>query len=262
MTPQIPSTCDSLMHGRPILFWVLVLVRACQSGTAVWAGVCLTPCLTHHHHGCALQMPVRESENGAGKAPVPARVRPSSHFACGGAGVCHGAPSTLPPCGRGGRKGYEHSAGRGGGGGIAQNKSANTVAAAARGDKPAAALPSPHRRRVWRRRVWSLARAFCRSSSDSRPLPAAPCSGAASCLRPADRPTPTTRARQRTPPLPHSLPPPPLARDHRPSATVRLQLRLERVWHARRRPRRGRRRGFFTAAAACLRGWCWRPATL
>ena len=32
--------------GRPISFWVLVLVGACQSGT-VWAG----SCLIHHHHG-------------------------------------------------------------------------------------------------------------------------------------------------------------------------------------------------------------------
>ena len=35
-----------LPDGRPILFWVLVLVGACQSGT-VWAGLCLI----HHHHG-------------------------------------------------------------------------------------------------------------------------------------------------------------------------------------------------------------------
>ena len=34
-----------LPDGRPILFWVLVLVGACQSGT-VWAGLCLI----HHHH--------------------------------------------------------------------------------------------------------------------------------------------------------------------------------------------------------------------
>ena len=33
-----------LPDGRPILFWVLVLVGACQSGT-VWAGLCLI----HHH---------------------------------------------------------------------------------------------------------------------------------------------------------------------------------------------------------------------
>ena len=31
--------------GRPVLFWVLVLVGACQSGT-VRAGLCLI----HHHH--------------------------------------------------------------------------------------------------------------------------------------------------------------------------------------------------------------------
>ena len=45
----IPSTCDSLMAGggRPVLFWVLVLVvGACESGTVVWAGLCFT----HHHH--------------------------------------------------------------------------------------------------------------------------------------------------------------------------------------------------------------------
>ena len=34
-----------LPDGRLILFWVLVLVGACQSGT-VWAGLCLI----HHHH--------------------------------------------------------------------------------------------------------------------------------------------------------------------------------------------------------------------
>ena len=37
-----------LPDGRPILFWVLVLVGACQSGT-VWAGLCLI----HHHQGTA-----------------------------------------------------------------------------------------------------------------------------------------------------------------------------------------------------------------
>ena len=36
-----------LPDGRPILFWVLVLVGACQSGT-VRAGLCL---IHHHHHG-------------------------------------------------------------------------------------------------------------------------------------------------------------------------------------------------------------------
>ena len=35
-----------LPDGRPFLFWVLVLVGACQSGT-VWAGLCLI----HHHQG-------------------------------------------------------------------------------------------------------------------------------------------------------------------------------------------------------------------
>ena len=42
--------------GRPVLFWVLVLVGACQSGT-VWAGLCLI----HHHHQNAKKMhPKRE----------------------------------------------------------------------------------------------------------------------------------------------------------------------------------------------------------
>ena len=38
-----------LPDGRPILFWVLVLVGACKSGT-VWAG----SCLIHHDHAFIL----------------------------------------------------------------------------------------------------------------------------------------------------------------------------------------------------------------
>ena len=36
---------EDMIHRNTILFWVLVLVGACQSGT-VWAGLCLI----HHHH--------------------------------------------------------------------------------------------------------------------------------------------------------------------------------------------------------------------
>ena len=39
-----PPACGSLTDGRPVLFWVLVLMGACQSGT-VWSGLCLI----HHH---------------------------------------------------------------------------------------------------------------------------------------------------------------------------------------------------------------------
>ena len=46
-----------LPDGRPVLFWVLVLVGACQSGT-VWAGLCLI----HHHH-------VRPDHGGCAPAP-------------------------------------------------------------------------------------------------------------------------------------------------------------------------------------------------
>ena len=48
--PPRATTCPNTLHlrlpdGRPILFWVLVLVGACLSGT-VWAGLRLI----HHHH--------------------------------------------------------------------------------------------------------------------------------------------------------------------------------------------------------------------
>ena len=64
-TMPTPNTLHlRLPDGRPILFWVLVLVGACQSGT-VWAGLCLT----HHHHHSDAQEPgsarARESREGA-----------------------------------------------------------------------------------------------------------------------------------------------------------------------------------------------------
>ena len=57
-----PSEFGDTLHlrlpdGRPILFWVLVLVGACQSGTA-WAGLCLI----HHHH--RLSSVVRSRHSG------------------------------------------------------------------------------------------------------------------------------------------------------------------------------------------------------
>ena len=61
-----------LPDGRPIIFWVLVLVGACQSGT-VWAGLCLT----HHHHfgfsilfwGLSRKNHTRPRAGGANSAP-------------------------------------------------------------------------------------------------------------------------------------------------------------------------------------------------
>ena len=73
-----------LPDGRPVLFWVLVLVGACQSGT-VWAGLCPI----HHHH--------QENEPTSSPAPDPmtipdSRRRTAARMRCPDAAVFR-----LPP---------------------------------------------------------------------------------------------------------------------------------------------------------------------
>ena len=53
-----------LPGGRPVLFWVLVLVGACQSGT-VWAGLCLI----HHHHTALMYPRRKKNDRGCLKPP-------------------------------------------------------------------------------------------------------------------------------------------------------------------------------------------------